>query len=945
MSEFVTTACQFLDLIDINTGIKEMGDDPWRKAAKGVVCKLCEVITAQKKHARFIQEAVLLESYAYLQKLNEEEKTEIANRFLGIKEVGKDGTITIQSFDRTLYPGIDAKFDFESDEEDLADSDDEEADDGEFKEKELENLPEEEVDPENNEELNKLKDFDPEAAEEFEEEPDEEANANVQTGGDMRMELLKGAATSGSIDPTNMALGAMKNNGMDPASMAASAMGGNPAASMAASAMGGNPAASMAASALGSGGLASGGMDALQGLADQQKQQKLMLQDAAVTSPTAQNVLAYYKKRVKQMLVNDDRVGAEVDNLLNAMKLSAVEYLETNKIGNLGFMLEPIIERVSFAQKTLMEATIEDHLRNMSLVFFDFISDPIFTLKDDLKRNNINQEDDLVKQLKRCCKTFADKYISTLEQYVSVSINPYKGAVTHKNHVGNTVYEEARKDFNQVRKKRPITDDFSYFYLSGQSTAKGFGKLYSQEENEENKDKFAKLTEIAEEKVKIIKQEVTAMKKNFKEVNKQIKTDMQNEEIQEFAARMYQKLSTGENTLMGGYSGKFLTGGQEMMMNEKDEGEAGEQAAPEPAGEATEEAPPTEPLSEIDTIKAELDALKQKEQELLGQLKQKEEEIVKIKEEEDKEKDLVSFLSYIYAINKVDKVGSDTFKLLKAKLQTNSYQDLEDKFIAQLAKSYYKKDNKEHAHLHELDMQGQTPRFKELYGKLKEKASQLNADIPVEEDKNPGVSPEDLAEFGRNYQLIYFVIFYLELWTGIIDTVIKSEGRGNDILTKHPTIDQIKHLFIIFKRYEPGRYRTIMLQKLFSTYFMRKGTAWNAYKKIQKNIQEKYSVNGENKKLLSEMFDELSKKTLKDYLDPGVSGRLSGKENLLKPPDIGEILDNEFDKIKTALEPRAVNKQLSRSYNKKGGGSKNNTPKSLKINKTPKNKTVKIKCL
>ena len=277
------------------------------------------------------------------------------------------------------------------------------------------------------------------------------------------MELLKGAATSGSIDPTNMALGAMKNNGMDPASMAASAMGGNPAASMAASAMGGNPAASMAANALGSGGLASGGMDALQGLAEQQKQQKLMLQDAAVTSPTAQNVLAYYKKRVKQMLVNDDRVGAEVDNLLNAMKLSAVEYLETNKIGNLGFMLEPIIERVSFAQKTLMEATIEDHLRNMSLVFFDFISDPIFTLKDDLKRNNINQEDDLVKQLKRCCKTFADKYISTLEQYVSVSINPYKGAVTHKNHVGNTVYEEARKDFNQVRKNRPITDDFSYF--------------------------------------------------------------------------------------------------------------------------------------------------------------------------------------------------------------------------------------------------------------------------------------------------------------------------------------------------------------------------------------------------------------------------------------------------------------------------------------------------
>ena len=133
------------------------------------------------------------------------------------------------------------------------------------------------------------------------------------------------------------------------------------------------------------------------------------------------------------------------------------------------------------------------------------------------------------------------------------------------------------------------------------------------------------------------------MKKNFKEVNKQIKTDMQNEEIQEFAARMYQKLSTGENTLMGGYSGKFLTGGQEMMMNEKDEGEAGEQAASEPAGEATEEVPPTEPLSEIDTIKAELDALKQKEQELLGQLKQKEEEIVKIKEEEDKEKDLVSF--------------------------------------------------------------------------------------------------------------------------------------------------------------------------------------------------------------------------------------------------------------------------------------------------------------
>ena len=167
-----------------------------------------------------------------------------------------------------------------------------------------------------------------------------------------------------------------------------------------------------------------------------------------------------------------------------------------------------------------------------------------------------------------------------------------------------------------------------------------------------------------------------------------------------------------------------------------------------------------------------------------------------------------------------------------------------------------------------------------------------------------------MAEFGRNYQLIYFVIFYLELWTGIIDTVIKSEGRGNDILTKHPTIDQIKHLFIIFKRYEPGRYRTIMLQELFALYFMRKGTAWNAYKKIQKNIQEKYSVNGENKKLLSEMFDELSKKTLKIILTLELVVDYQGKENLLKPPDIGEILDNEFDKIKTALEPRAVNKQF-----------------------------------
>ena len=34
MSEFVTTACQFLDLIDINTGIKEMGDDPLAQSCK-----------------------------------------------------------------------------------------------------------------------------------------------------------------------------------------------------------------------------------------------------------------------------------------------------------------------------------------------------------------------------------------------------------------------------------------------------------------------------------------------------------------------------------------------------------------------------------------------------------------------------------------------------------------------------------------------------------------------------------------------------------------------------------------------------------------------------------------------------------------------------------------------------------------------------------------------
>lgn len=569
MSEFVTTACQFLDLIDINTGIKEMGDDPWRKAAKSVVCKLCEVITAQKKHARFIQEAVLLDSYTYFQKLNEDEKTNIANHFLGIKEVGKDGTITIQAFDSSLYPGVDAKFDFESDEEDLADSDDEQVDDEIFNETYLEDLPpDDELEVENNKNIDDLNDFDPEAAAEFEEEQDEESDAKLQIGGDMRMDLLKGASTSGNIDPTNMAAGALGVSGPSQSDLATT------------------------------------GINALQGFAEQQKQQNLMLQDAAITSPTAKNVLAYYKKRVKQMLVSDERVGSEVDNLLNAIKLSAVEYLETNKIGNICFILEPIIERVSFAQKSLMEATIEDHLRNMCFIFFDFISDPIFTLKEDLKRSTINQQDDLVQKLKRCSKTFTDKYISTIEQYISVAINPSKGSLMHKDHIGNSVYEKARQEFNQEKKERPITDDFGYFYLSGQSKEKGFGKLYNQEENEENKTKFANLAKIAEEKVKIVKQEVTARKNNVKEVNKQIKADMQNEDIQEFAARMYQKLSTGQSSLTGGYSGKFITGGQEMMMNE-------------------------EKKSEIDTIKAELDTLKQKEKELLDQLKQKEEEVLR----------------------------------------------------------------------------------------------------------------------------------------------------------------------------------------------------------------------------------------------------------------------------------------------------------------------------
>ena len=112
MSALIKTGFNFLDLVDLNSKIEKMKDEPWRDATKSLLCKLCDHMTNRKKHARQMQELVLFEVFEYLESLAEEEKREISNYFLDIDNI-------LQVPDIKKIPGKNAvgEDEYDSDEE------------------------------------------------------------------------------------------------------------------------------------------------------------------------------------------------------------------------------------------------------------------------------------------------------------------------------------------------------------------------------------------------------------------------------------------------------------------------------------------------------------------------------------------------------------------------------------------------------------------------------------------------------------------------------------------------------------------------------------------------------------------------------------------------------------------------------------------------------------
>ena len=112
MSGLLKTGFNFLDLVDLNSKIEKMKDEPWRDATKSLLCKLCDHMTNRKKHARQMQELVLFEVFEYLDGLAEHEKREISNYFLDIDNI-------LEVPDIKKIPGKDAvgEDEYDSDEE------------------------------------------------------------------------------------------------------------------------------------------------------------------------------------------------------------------------------------------------------------------------------------------------------------------------------------------------------------------------------------------------------------------------------------------------------------------------------------------------------------------------------------------------------------------------------------------------------------------------------------------------------------------------------------------------------------------------------------------------------------------------------------------------------------------------------------------------------------
>ena len=469
MSGLLKTGFNFLDLVDLNSKIEQMKDEPWRDATKSLLCKLCDHMTNRKKHARQMQELVLFEIFEYLDGLAEHEKREISNYFLDIDNI-------LEVPDIKKIPGKDAvgEDEYDSDEELKKQIEKKTTAMGEVNKatgemedvikdagfgKELEEAKATAKNAVNeakdsiNKELKNANDLtnqkkmggdgddneDADTKEEDEDENDEEQGEEDKDK-DENDEGENNDTPDENMNTDNAVKPPMDGNEMKLRITNANDFGIGPVPEL------GNLGAD---------------------------------QDMYVVRHQAQAILDFYTAKIKVMY-SDDQVHPEITNLIVAFKKCIKDFIDGHRKENLRFMLQPITQYTSYSHKLLLETVVEDHITNILEMYFTSIK--------SLDKENESDK----KKLINMSGIFVTKYTSMLEHLIAVVRDP-----------GNyTMKKKIKSIYENIREKMQCPATFNFEHLIKMPNR---NPPYDEEVLERWKEQFEKL-----EKKGAAKQEINA---------------------------------------------------------------------------------------------------------------------------------------------------------------------------------------------------------------------------------------------------------------------------------------------------------------------------------------------------------------------------------------------------------------------------------------------------
>jgi hypothetical protein len=431
MSALIKTGFNFLDLVDLNSKIEKMKDEPWRDATKSLLCKLCDHMTNRKKHARQMQELVLFEVFEYLESLAEHEKREISNYFLDIDNI-------LQVPDIKKIPGKDAVGEDEYDSvEELKNMIEQKTtamgevnkDQGEVnKDQDEVNKDQGEVNKDQGELEGIIKDQG--ELEGIIKEQGELEGINKYAGFGKELEKAKDVATSAVDDAKTSLENRVENtipntkNDINDRNKKKISGGGESEEKDESESENVKSLMSGSEMKLRNTNANDFGIDPVPDFENLGANQNMYL-----VKHQAQAILDFYTAKIKVMY-SDEQVHPEISNLIVAFKKCIKDFIDGHRKENLRFMLQPITQYTSYSHKLLLETVIEDHINNILEMYFTSIK-------------SLNKEDESdKKKLAIMSNIFVTKYTSMLEHLIAVVRDP--GNYTMKKKI-KSIYEKSRE--------------------------------------------------------------------------------------------------------------------------------------------------------------------------------------------------------------------------------------------------------------------------------------------------------------------------------------------------------------------------------------------------------------------------------------------------------------------------------------------------------------------